>query len=199
LLPVESATGVRCYLGKYEVDASDVKALPRERLIKAFSRVATIPFDSDGEPLAGGTNATEISQGLTSSLGVTKLQAMELAEAFGCRLPLAAEWNAVRALGLAPGSAAYNAVLDRRMGQVDAGIREWLQVRGDEIASRAGGDSWIGMLIGVREWCSDRDEPVGCSRRCGCGPAEAKWGAVDDVGMRLALDAVPRELREFDE
>jgi hypothetical protein len=53
------------------------------------------------------------------------------------------------------------------------------------------------MLLGAREWCSDLDEPVGCSNNCGCGLDEAKVGTFDDVGVRLALDAVPRELDEF--
>jgi hypothetical protein len=197
LLPVMSASGVRCYLGKNELDAGDVKALPHDRLSRALASDRTLPFDFTGQP--SGTNAIEISEGLTSSLGVTKQNARVLADAFGCRLPVDAEWNDVRARGLVPGSPAYNAVLKRRNDPVVAGIRhcDWLQARGDEIASRAGGASWVGMLVGVREWCSDLNDPVGCSLDCGCGFPEAKPGAVDDVGLRLALDAVPQELEDF--
>ena len=197
LLPVMSASGVRCYLGKNELDAGDVKALPQDRLSRALASDRTLPFDFTGQP--SGTNAIEISEGLTSSLGVTKLNATVLADAFGCRLPVDAEWNSARALGLAEGSNDYKEVFRKKREDTDTGIRQsdWLQARGDEITSKAGGDSWIGMYFGVREWCSDVDEPVGGSRLFGGGGPDAKPGTVRDVGLRLALDAVPQELEDF--
>jgi hypothetical protein len=196
LLPVPSATGLRCYLGKYEVDGGDVKGLAKDKLAAAISADPTLPFDSAGV----AKNWVKLYQeGLTSFLGVNKSQAQAVAEAFGGRLPTAAEWNAARGLGLVPGSKEYNAVLRRRGDEIDPRKRlsDWLQARGDAVPSKAGGDSWIGMLLGAREWCSDLDEPVGCSNNCGCGLDEAKVGTFDDVGVRLALDAVPRELDEF--
>jgi hypothetical protein len=196
LLPVISATEVRCYLGKYEVDGGDVKALPKDNISAAIKTDPTLPFDSAGF----AKNWVKLYQeGLTSFLGVNKSQAQALAEAFGGRLPTAAEWNAARGLGLVPGSTEYKAVLRRRADEIDPRKRlcDWLQARGDAIPSKAGGDSWIGMLLGAREWCSDLDEPVGCGNDCGCGLDDAKVGTFDDVGVRLALDAVPREVDEF--
>jgi hypothetical protein len=191
LLPVESATGVRCYLGKYELDVGDSATR-----VSMNALLSSQPFESAG---IIRNWPKRFGDGLTSFLGVNKSQAQAVAEAFGGRLPTAAEWHAARGLGLVPGSTEYNAVLRRRGDETDPRKRlcDWLQARGDAVPSKAGGDSWIGMLLGVREWCSDLDEPVGCSNSFGCGADEAKVGAFEDVGVRLALDAVPRELDEF--
>ena len=194
LLPVMSATGVRCYLGKYEVDAADVKALPKDKLGQMCGRDPTLPFDPAGNPT--GANAGRMAQGITSALGVTKLQAELLAGEFGCRLPRADEWQAARDRGLPESDAAFEKWSAQTVVDVKVPLRDWLELHDDVIPSRTGGDSWIGMFLGVREWCSDLDAPMGCSNEY-VGVRNLAPSTLLDVGMRLALDACPRELEEF--
>lgn len=104
------------------------------------------------------------------------------------RLPTFREWTSVRSRGPDLGS------VKKSLGESADGLcdREALERHGDVIAI-AGEKPIIGMLFGVREWCSDRDEPVGKSFKdvMSTGQKDA------DVGIRVALDALPASLQTY--
>jgi hypothetical protein len=187
---------IRLLLAEHELGLPD---LQKHLSVEAFERLPgrdRLPFEwADGklQPKA----RTPLARGLLCELNLSREQAAELADALGLRLPTKKEWQC-----------AFECVDDR------GGVRSRQDAKaGDANAARdalvrmkdVSRDGIIGLVLGVREWSSDGDLPLG-----GCykdaetldeKPEKPEGGmrpvGMRPVGMRLALDPVPPLLREI--
>jgi hypothetical protein len=184
-------------LAEFELDIEDLRKLPEQGRLD-LSDDKALPFDlgDDGRLVRSkyGNSAPFCDEkGRGSEFQLSRDEATALARRLGVRLPTMSEWvQADR--GIPPDKA--TSVLEelktraggKRPARSDFG-RDTLRAMGDESS-----DGVVGLILGVREWTSDGSLPVG-----GCTidpkPAQKSPALLADVGLRLAMDAVPPLIR----
>jgi hypothetical protein len=177
LQPVkQGGDAVRFYLGKYEVSRDEVRR-----------------FTNQSAPVV------DLPPGCTACLCVDQADAVRIAVAMGegLRLPTKNEWEYVQKASKRD-EKAFKAFEKGLKDEVPADpcSREMLAREGDRNVMVDSPSSFVGLGSGVREWCADQVQPMGKSWLSLSNPG-AEGSGRSDLGFRLALDPIPRELRAY--